>query len=224
MIIEGWVDWAIRIDGIPDKVWSPRRAKQYVVNHSIEGNLGPALVPARFLSMAKDGNGNYTADAQASVTFVLHKDGRLIQMYDLTQSPWTSGSRAANEAGVAIETEGVAGELLNDAQVATYVRLIHELTPWFGFELSRAKGTIKEHRELAQTACPSGRYQSAYDALAASPAPVPQEDDDVTAQEQITELNAAMVKREEIRRVASDPDLATVEKAHAALVAAGLIV
>lgn len=54
--------------------------------------------------------------------------------------------------------------------------------------------------------------------------PADMEADDVTAQEQIAELNAAMVKREEIRRVASDPDLPTVEKAHAALVAAGLIV
>lgn len=162
---DNWVDWAVRLDGIPDKVWRPRRHKAYFVNHSIEGYLHGEPVPPRFLSTARNPDGSYTSTAQASVHFVLHVDGTLIQMYPLQASPWTSGSQEANEAGVAIESEGVAGTPLNEAQCATYVRLIRELEPWFGFELSRAAGTIKEHRELAQTACPSGRYDTAYAAL-----------------------------------------------------------
>lgn len=51
------------------------------------------------------------------------------------------------------------------------------------------------------------------------------EDDmvDEEARRQIRELNAAMVKREQIREVASNPDLPAVERAHAALVKEGLI-
>lgn len=208
MITNGWVDWAKRVYGISDKVWSPNRAKKFLVNHSIEGNLGTSLVPPRFLSRERDGSGNYTASAQASVHFVLHKDGTLIQMYPLEASPWTSGSKKANEDGVAIETEGVAGELLNPAQVATYVQLVRELEGWFGFPLSRAAGTIKEHHELAQTACPSGRYQSAYDALAKGETAMTtaerKEFDDLKAQ--VKALNEAETKRWELVRLAAGTD------------------
>ena len=165
---DNYVDWAERDDRTPrDKTYPYNREKRYVVNHSIEGWLAPGqTVPPRFLSTERDPDGSYTAAAQASVTFVLLKDGRLIQCFPLDASPWTSGSRHANMDGVPIETEGVAGVPLNDAQVATYVRLVRELEPWFGFRLSRETSTLAEHRDLAQTACPSGRYQPAYDALA----------------------------------------------------------
>jgi hypothetical protein len=58
------------------------------------------------------------------------------------------------------------------------------------------------------------------------PAPAPPDDgeeDEMAAMDAVRELNAALVKREQIRGVASLPDLPTVEKAHAALVAAGII-
>lgn len=169
MITNGWVDWAQHVPGIPDKVWRPNRAKKYFVNHSIEGYLGDNLVPPRFLSTERLPNGMYTPYAAASVTFVLHVTGDLIQMYSLEQSPWTSGSQEANEDGIAIESEGVAGIPLTAAQCGTYVRLMRELEPWYGFPLVRKEdgsGTIKEHRELYVTSCPSGRYVTAYEALA----------------------------------------------------------
>lgn len=94
-------------------------------------------------------------------------DGTLYQHYALSVSCWASGNYEANTRYVAIESEGVAGTPLNDAQRTTFVRLAREL----GF--TRRGTDLFEHNEVATlwspnagpTACPSHRYDAAFAAL-----------------------------------------------------------
>ncbi len=173
----GWLDWAHVIKGPADKVYTESNKQLGIANHSIVGYESESEdgVPNRFLDTSTNPNGSYTANAAASVHFVLRYSGLLIQMYPLSASCWTSGGRFQNTHFVAIELEGgyVGNERepMRPAQVATYVKLIIELENHWGFPLTRdgVSRNIKEHNEWVPTACPSGRYELAYAALRGAP-------------------------------------------------------
>jgi hypothetical protein len=164
---QGWFDWAIKLPGVEDKVYSRvTNACIGVVPHSMEGSYEAAL--ARLFSTERDADGRYTDYAAASWIASNCKDGRFVQHYSVFDCAWTSGSRYPNTHFVGIEHEGVAGEPLTDAQVANLVRAIREIAEFKGWEPRRPTGpsdmtaTLYEHNECtrwgsAPTACPSGR-------------------------------------------------------------------
>lgn len=96
--------------------------------------------------------------------FSISLNGTLYQHYPTSASCWASGNKTANTRFIAVESEGIAGTPLNEAQIATWVRLVNEL----GF--SKRGTDIFEHHEVATawvpngggTACPSRRYDPAY--------------------------------------------------------------
>jgi len=177
---DGWLVEATVRRGIPDKVYSEPNKGVGLALHSIEGSVAGAY--SRFLSEEKDVSGRYTAYAAASTMFINPKEGRLIQMYPVTASTWTSGSRSANTSLWAIESEGKAGEPLNANQVKNMMTLTEvwerHVYPRIR-KASRDGGlgakNIWEHNEVSDspTACPSGRYEPYYEALRA------REDDDM---------------------------------------------
>lgn len=175
---DGFVSWARRIDGLPDKVYSQPNTGIGFACHSVVGEEADFQdgIPNRFLSTERDANGRYTDYAAASVTFVLRKSGILIQMYPITASTWTSGSRAANTQYIAMELEGGAapdyGEPMTAAQAGAFVLLIRELEFHKGIRYV-PDVNILQHKQLvamyggAPTACASDRYQRGYDILLA---------------------------------------------------------
>jgi hypothetical protein len=110
---------------------------------SLTAALGELMNPAR----------------QASWTFSNPKSGKLLQHYPIESITWASGSVVANTRFLAIESEGVAGEVLNANQIQNVQDLMAALPlgPWV------RKVNAWEHREMVQfgsapTACPSNRY------------------------------------------------------------------
>ena len=167
VIVDGWSSLATRHNGLTDKKYSTSNAGLGICCHSIEGSIAGAL--SRFDSTAKDARGRYTPSAAASCMWLNPKVGRLIQCYPVTASTWTSGNFKANTELWAVESEGVAGELLNANQVANMLTLRDEWQAYKGQLLTRESvaRTLHEHREVwnwespnaGPTACPSGRYQ-----------------------------------------------------------------
>lgn len=177
VIIDGWLDWAERRAGHPQKVYSQANAGLGIACHSIVGNLPNHSIPARFLSDERmPGNPSQFAPmAQASVMFILYRDGHLIQMYPVTASTWTSGGYEGNTRYWAVEAEGgfdpVTEPLTREAE-DTFIRLATEWEAHSG--LRAAPGVnILEHRDIARmfgydaTACASGRYSNAWARIAA---------------------------------------------------------
>src|SRR3990167_3546892 len=155
MTANGWVEWATRRDGPANKVYSQANRQQGIVLHSVEGWLAGA-----FGELDK-------TERQASWHFILGLDCTLYQHYRLVASCGASGNVEANTRYVAMESEGIAGTPLNEAQVATAKRLLQEL----GF--AKRGVDIWEHREVwdlsepnaGPPACPSDRYEPLYAAL-----------------------------------------------------------
>lgn len=173
MIVDGWLDWAERKDGIPDKVYSQPNAGDGIACHSQEGYRNS--IESRFFCTERLPNGRYTEYCAASAMFYNPLTGPLVQYYQVTKSTWTSGNYAANTTLWAVESEGMVPDLLNDNQVANMLRLAQEWEAYTGVVASRMSAirTVWEHKEVwdwseptaGPTACPSGRYQPFYDAL-----------------------------------------------------------
>lgn len=96
----------------------------------------------------------------------------------MTASTWTSGNAKANCSLWAVESEGVAGEPLNDNQVKNMLTLRDEFEAYTGRKLTRGEAntagrTLWQHNEVwnwttpnaGPTSCPSGRYQPFFEAL-----------------------------------------------------------
>lgn len=184
---DGWVDWAVRIPGVPDKVYSAPNRMLGLIGHSVVGQESDFEdgVPNRFLSLDREADGRYTRNAAASCVFVLRKSGVLIQMYPVTAATWTSGGPEANTSYVPIELEGGlignTDEPMTDQQLASMLRLVADFEAFRGIEIVPGV-TFREHGELAAelgydaTACPSNRYARLYEALEGDMAdPVTQE-------------------------------------------------
>lgn len=144
-----WYPQAIRRVGLPSKVWPEPNVHVGIIEHSAEGYESG-------LWAQLDGA------AQVSWHFTILKDGRVYQHYDLTASCWHAGSKTQNLRYIGIEHEGVSGEPLTEAQVASSVAL----TKWIAAECMFAPvrepvavRTLWEHREVpgSATTCPNGR-------------------------------------------------------------------
>ena len=169
----GWLDWAEHWPGPADKVYSQGNSGKGIALHSMEG-YGTGGITGRMMSTVRLPDGNYAPIAQASWMFSNMVDGTFYQHYPVTAATWTSGNRLANTTLWGCESEGVAGTPLNAAQVANMVRLASEFTAHSGSQASRtAPQTLWEHKEVwnwsqptaGPTACPSGRYDTFYEAL-----------------------------------------------------------
>lgn len=172
-IINGWIDWAVKVPGIPDKIYSTPNSGEWITCHSIVGRETEFQdgIPNRFLSVEKDSSGRYTAAAAASCMFILRENGTLIQMYPITASTWTSGGFQANTRSWAVEAEGGLypnyGEKLTEAAKKTFVKLVREWENWRG--IKAVPGIhLKQHKDVAlefgtdATACASDRYSEAW--------------------------------------------------------------
>lgn len=223
-IINGWVDWAVRVDGHPLKVYSQKNTGEWITCHSIVGDLPNHSIPSRFLDDTRDSNGNFIPSAQASVMFILYKDGQLTQMYPVTASTWTSGGPEANTRSWSIEAEGgysPTTEKLTNAAAQSFVRLVRE---WEAYTGNKAlpNDTLLQHKQVAAkfgyspTACASDRYSNAWEMCL-------QNEDDMY-KEKYDELTEAIRMRLEIIALASDlnkyPELI---KAYGLLKNAGLL-
>lgn len=178
MIVNGWLDWATRRDGIPDKIYSEPNAGLGIACHSVVGREREFEdgIPNRFLSTERGADGRYTWQAAASCMFVLRESGELIQMYPVTASTWTSGGHEGNTRFWAIEAEGGLypnyGEQLTPEASDTFVRLVTEWEAYSGIAAS-PNVNILQHRQIAAmfgyapTACASGRYDEAWARISA---------------------------------------------------------
>lgn len=226
MINAGWVDWANRVPGVSDKVYSSPNTGEWITCHSVVGRETEFQdgIPNRFLSTARLPNGDYTADAAASCMFILRENGTLIQMYPVTASTWTSGGREGNTRSWAIEAEGGLapnyGEQLTPAAEATFIRLVREWARHTGRKAVPGV-TLLQHTDVAKkfgyaaTACASGRYANAWAKIAAG------EEEEMAKEEFAQELNRALQLRMKLTRLANDADLTRVEGAVKALEKAG---
>lgn len=172
MIIDGWLDWAIRMPGPMKKTnrdkWGnpyPNAAKGIAL-HSAEGYAGTLL------DLAVNGPLSW----HLSNLF----DGRLIQHYPFTVQTWHAN--VANPFLIGMEDEGKTPEdpTLNDLQIGNAVNVIAELSLWKGWAPRRPNDeddthhTLWEHNEVVRiggsgTACPSGRIP--WDTILAGLAP-----------------------------------------------------
>lgn len=155
---DGWISWAIRDPGPDWKHYAIDNERRGAIAHSMEG----IYINARSRLFGPD---------RASWTGSILYAGTLIEHYPVTYSVWASGSAEANIGFPAFETEGDAGEPFNDAQLATWARIIQDLSAWAGWTPRRPvhplvygdPATLIEHRECkvlfdsSPTACPSER-------------------------------------------------------------------
>ena len=157
---DGWVDWAVRRPGPPNKTYKVVNSLEGLVCHSMEGWLRGSL--------GELDNPNRSA----SWHFSNDLDGTLYQHYSLFQCTWASGNYEANTKFIAIESAGrVDDGPLTDAQVDTMLRLAGDLAS-FGLTLLRGV-SLFEHNEVATfwspnsgpTSCPSHRYDAFFSKL-----------------------------------------------------------
>ncbi len=173
VIVNGWLDWAERLPGPVDKVYSMPNECRGIACHSMEG-WGYWGIHGRMMSPERDASGRYTAMAQASWMFSNMADGTFIQHYPVTASTWTSGNWIANTTLWGVESEGKAGTPLTQAQVANMLRLADEFEAYTGRPAIRSgQRTVWQHNEVwnwatpnaGPTACPSNRYDGFFIAL-----------------------------------------------------------
>lgn len=150
---DGWFDFAERVPGDPAKQNGGACPAAGFVAHSAEG----------YEAYLRSYNVNQAANAGRRASWHLSNlyDGRLLQHFPITAQCWASGAGFPNNNYVAMEHEGVAGEVLTSAQVETTARVVGELAALKGWTPARGV-TLWEHGECtrwgaAATACPSGR-------------------------------------------------------------------
>ena len=207
MIVDGWVDFAERVDGHPEKQYAVENSGQWLTCHSVVGNLPGHAVPPRFMSDRRNADGSFVPEAQASVMFILYKDGHLTQCYPLTATTWTSGGPEANTRSFSIEAEGGQApnysEPLTPEATETFKRLFREVAAHQGWDTSRPLDYLKQHKDVARefgyspTSCASDRYANAWAELAREA----QEDTMTTAEKEEME---ALRKRRELAELAAD--------------------
>ncbi len=166
MIVDEFLDWAERFDGPAEKQYAQPNSGIGIACHSVVGNLPGHTIPGRF----------FDPNDQASVMFVLFKDGHVIQMYPVTSSTWTSGSFAANVGYWAIEAEGGGapdyGEKLTPEAEESFIRIVTEWENHTGRK-GIPNENILQHKQLVAkygggaTACASDRYSNAWTRISA---------------------------------------------------------
>ena len=160
VVVDGWLDWAERVDGPATKQFPQPNSGKGIACHSVVGNLPNHTVPSRF----------FDPNDQASVMFILYKDGHVIQMYPVTASTWTSGSFAANTNFWSIEAEGGFNPYTEPLTVEAEESFIRIVTEWENHTGRKAliNENILQHKQLVAiygggaTACASDRYSNAW--------------------------------------------------------------
>lgn len=148
----GWLDWAERVPGHPEKANAGRNPVLGFVAHSAEGWEGYLRSnPPQHPSVG--GRKSWHLSNLVS--------GKLLQHYPIYVKCWASGANYPNDNYVAMEHEGVAGQILTPPQVETTTRVISEISKLKNWEPIR-KSTLWEHNECTRwgaepTACPSNR-------------------------------------------------------------------
>lgn len=159
MIVDGFFDWSERIDGPKQKLWEDNDNKEAVFFHSAVGTLQGTIDTVLEYPQPKN---------PRSVTGVIGEDGHLVQFYPIWASPWANASHEWNTKAIGIEFAGgynarghAVNEPLTDLQNQSAIRLLLDLAEYKGVNPSywQRPTTLKEHREVYATACPSDRIQ-----------------------------------------------------------------
>jgi hypothetical protein len=153
------VDWAQRVTVRQDKAYPDINQGLGIVWHSQEGYGLQAMINIA------------NRDDPPSFMFWIAVDGALYQFSPVTASVWCSGNYEANTRYWPVESEGVAGHPLNEAQVRAASHLIEDWQRYTG-QIPMRGVTMLEHQEVATrwtpnagpTSCPSGRYQPLWEA------------------------------------------------------------
>lgn len=148
----GWIDWAEKVPGHPEKQNGGRSPAAGFVAHSAEGWVGylrsnPPLPPS--------------VGGRKSWHFSNLVDGTLLQHYSIYAQCWASGAGFPNNNYVAMEHEGIVGQILTPQQVDTTSKVIAEISKLAGWKPTR-QVNLWEHNECTRwgaepTACPSNR-------------------------------------------------------------------
>lgn len=170
---DGFHDFAVREPLPASRIYPWRNTMRRIYHHSLEGRRGSYKA---YEDPAREPTG---------WTGTVAYDGTLYQ-HAPVWAGLAHGGPNANPHGPGYEAEGGMDdgdgdgidEPLTAAQVATYRRIHADLSAHTGFTYVR-DGTnrdfrLVEHREAAQTACPSGRYAPLWAAL---------EEDDMTPEQ-----------------------------------------
>lgn len=150
----GWFEWADRMPGSPQKTWPETNSIEACVFHSAVGSLQGVVD----VVLGPPSN-------QRSVTGVIGYNGRFIQFYSVKASPWANGNHEYNRRFLGFEFEGgvdtpsTVSEPLTPEQISTAVWILSDLAEYKRVPLSywQRPWSLKEHKELIATACPSGR-------------------------------------------------------------------
>ena len=142
--------------GPPSKVGYPGmafNACRGVVCHSMVGSLMAAFGEL------------YKLERRASWHYSIAKDGTIYRHYPDKAVTWHAGTARYNGIYIGIEHEGGGpgneSEPLTLPQREASVALVRSLALEHAFPLVREIG-LREHNELSQTACPSGRIPWEY--------------------------------------------------------------
>ncbi len=171
-IVNGWFDWAEQQPGPANKVWPETNAIAGVVFHSAVGSLQGVIDRVQ-------------GPDEVSVTAVVGFDGRFVQFYPVTASPWANGSHDTNKAYLGFEFEGGYDgpdengvvhwitEPIYQAQVDAAIHILKDLAAYKAVPESfwQRPATLIEHHEIFPTACPSGRIP--WDVITAGLVPSP---------------------------------------------------
>lgn len=183
----GIIDWAIPV-WLPDGKRYGTNSNELVVNHSLEARYrGKYGLSTAIREMATHYH-ELSARDKATVIGALES---LYWAWDEPERPWTAWHTTTfyegfvvqhaplswliahghdcNPQGTGHEAEGRAPEPLTDAQVTSMIRLYREMGEWSGRTYARDSGTMREHRECGNTACPGGRYAPLYRQMAKQP-------------------------------------------------------
>jgi hypothetical protein len=161
MIVNGLFDWAVQKPGPASRRQPWDNTLTFIFHHSQEGVIGSYDVmqdPSR-PGIAWHGTIAY--------------DGTLYQHYPV-QAGLYHGGAGANPYGPGFEAEGgiddgdehTIDEPLTEEQKATFKRIHADIAQFTGRVFTRANGGLKEHGEVAPTACPSHRYDELWKELA----------------------------------------------------------
>jgi hypothetical protein len=156
LLASGWFDFAMRAPGLPQNSYPWNNSMENFYLHSMVGLYATTRSPVWTGTVLYDG----TAMQHFPQWQGVPHGGTLA-------NPFGPGWEA--EGGFLVEDGGLGyDEPLRPAQVATYLRLIADHSAYTGNQLTRVPGSrrgLVEHREVASTACPSGRYAPLYIAL-----------------------------------------------------------
>ncbi|QFG09112.1 lysin A [Arthrobacter phage Sporto] len=107
-----------------------------------------------------------TGPDQASCTYVIQSDGKILGHVPEEFRPWTSGSFEADGDAITIEVQNTTGQTngndndpaswqISNAAYASIINLVADIARRYGWG-GIAQGNYRGHREFSSTACPGG--------------------------------------------------------------------